>query len=170
MSCSQKNAVSYQHQASSFAWLSHSMTRGEEVACCVSVIWASASVVLALMFIYPRSDVYVLDDPVSWFRIIPQTFLLPSPDQSSSPRENTLHSHLYWPVRRVRYLSIPGPHPIHICGDPVLPPGLTTDAAHRCHAAQPAGAGAPSRSRAVFTPCRSRAVFCPCLAATLCRV
>ena len=72
---------------------SHSMTRdvrwgsGVLSFCYLSL----ASVVLALMFIYPRSDVYVLDDPVSWFRIILQTFLLPSPspDQSSSARENT---------------------------------------------------------------------------------
>ena len=51
--------------------------RWGEVACCVSVIWAS-SVVSVLMFIFPRCDVYVLDDPVSWFKIILQTFLLPT--------------------------------------------------------------------------------------------
>ena len=74
--------------------------RGEEVRCCISVVIWAASVVLALMFIYPCGDVYVLDDPVSWFRIILHTFLLPSSLLTRSHQRTLSHSHLYWPAIR----------------------------------------------------------------------
>ena len=45
-------------------------------------------------------DVYVLDDPVSWFRIIVQTFLLPSSLLTRSHQRTLSHSRLYCPAIR----------------------------------------------------------------------